>query len=85
LRTTIADFLPTVYSMDTMTEATSPTDRRIDDLRSEMHQGFERVDSDVRELRSAISSLQRLMIAFFATTLGSVLAGVAVTVITSHS
>jgi hypothetical protein len=42
------------------------------------------VDADMRELRTDIGSFQRLMIGFFATTLGSIVAGVIV-VVASHS
>jgi hypothetical protein len=95
--------------MVVMTDSTSPTDKRIDDLRSEtrhgfhdtgtrvddlrseMRQGFqqvdgrfERVETDVREIRSDIGSLKRMMIGFFATTLGSIVAGVIV-IVASHS
>jgi hypothetical protein len=77
--------------MATMTEVT--TDKRIDDLRSEMHRGFDQVDqrfdrveTDVRELRSEVKSgfdsLQRLMIGFFATTVGSIIAGVVLLLLT---
>ena len=75
--------------METMTGP--GTEKRIDDLRSEMHLGFARVDSrfdraegDIRELRSSIASFQRMMIGFFATTLGAIVAGVIVNVILSH-
>jgi hypothetical protein len=114
--------------MATMTE--SSADKRVDDLRSEMHRGFDqvgqrfeqvdqrfeqvdqrfeqveqrfrlvdhrfdRVEADIRELRSDMKagfevlggrfdSLQRLMIGFFATTLGSAIAGVFVLLV-SHS
>jgi tetrahydromethanopterin S-methyltransferase subunit G len=60
------------------------TDQRIDDLRSEMYQGFNRVDGDIREIRSDIGSLQKLMIGFFATTLGSIIAGVALLFLSHH-
>jgi hypothetical protein len=75
--------------MATMTEP--GTDNRIDDLRSEMHRGFDqvggrfdRVAADIREVRLAIGSFQRLMVGFFATTLGSIIAGVVVLLL-SHS
>jgi hypothetical protein len=86
--------------MATMTE--TGTEKRLDDLRIEMHrsfdqvdQRFDRVEADVRELRSdtkagfgamdaRFDSLQRMMIGFFATTLGSVIAGVVV-LLASHS
>jgi hypothetical protein len=60
------------------------TDQRIDDMRSEMHQGFNRVDGDIREIRSDIGSLQRLMVRFFAATLGSIIAGVALLFLSHH-
>jgi hypothetical protein len=60
------------------------TDKRIDDLRTEMHQGFNRSDADFREIRSGIASLQRLMVGFFATTLGSIIAGFAVLFLSHH-
>lgn len=68
--------------MGVMTE--SDTDKRIDDLRAEVHQGFIRLDAEAREVRLGIGSLQRLMIGFFATTLGSIVAGIVVTVLMSH-
>ena len=96
--------------METMTEARTQTDKRIDDLRSdtaagfertdkriddlrsdiragferletEMRAGFGRVDADIREIRAAIGSMQRLMIVFFGSTLGTIVAGVAVAVL----
>ena len=68
--------------MESMTE--SSTDKRVDDLRSEMHQGFGRLDADFREVRSDIGSLQRLMIGFFATTLGSIIGGVVLLFVSHH-
>jgi hypothetical protein len=49
-----------------------------------MRHGFERVDFDVRELRVAITSLHRAMFVFTGTTVGSILAGIVVIVLT-HS
>jgi hypothetical protein len=60
------------------------TDKRVDDLRSEMHQGFHRLDGDIREVRSDIGSMQKLMIGFFATTLGSIIAGVVLLFLSHH-
>jgi len=64
------------------------TDKRVDDLRSEMHRGFNRIETDVRELRSdtkaGFDSLQRLMVGFFAGTLGSIIAGVVLLFVTHH-
>jgi hypothetical protein len=86
--------------MATMAETT--TDKRLDDLRLEMHRGFDgvdqrfgRVEADVRELRAEVKagfdavngrfdavnarleSMLKLMIGFFATTVGGVFAAVA--------
>ena len=86
--------------MATMAEIT--TDKRIDDLRSEMHRGFDRVEADIGELRiesralrgemnkgfestqAGFADLQRLMIRFFAGTLGSIVAGVVLLFVTNH-
>lgn len=38
------------------------TDERLDDLNGRVTQGFERVDSDLRELRSDMKAMQRLII-----------------------
>jgi len=97
--------------MATMAEIT--TDKRVDDLRAEMHRGFDQMETDTRELRAdtkagfaamnarfdsvegrfdsrfdsmndrfdsmnaRFDSMQKLMIGFFATTVGSVIAAVA--------
>jgi hypothetical protein len=59
-----------------------------DDLRSEMHKNFARVDDDVRELRSELKtgfdSLHQLIIRVCAGTIGSIVAGVVVLLL-SHS
>jgi hypothetical protein len=64
------------------------TDKRLDDLRSEMDRGFDRVETDVRQVRSdmkaGFDSLDRLMIRFFAGTLGSIVAGVALLFFSHH-
>ncbi len=56
------------------------TDERLDDLQSEMHKGFERVDTDIRELRSDMNtrfdSMQRTMIIGFVTLFASIAASV---------
>ncbi|MBS1891720.1 MAG: hypothetical protein JST59_10530 [Actinobacteria bacterium] len=78
-----------------MREGFVRSDKRVDDLRSEMHRGFaqvdqrfDRVEADIRELRSEVrtgfDSLQRLMIEFFAGTLGSIVAGVVLLFVTHH-
>ena len=59
-----------------------------EDLRSEMRVNHARIEADVRELRSdtkaGFDSLNRLMIRFFAGTVGSIVAGVVVLLL-SHS
>ena len=59
-----------------------------EDLGSEMRESLARGDADVRELRSdtkaGFDSLHRLMIRFFAGTVGSIIAGVVVLLL-SHS
>ena len=58
------------------------------ELRSETQVGFARVDADIRELRSdtkaGFDSLHQLMIKFFAGTVGSIIAGIVVLLL-SHS
>ncbi|HWC09552.1 MAG TPA: hypothetical protein VG458_10910 [Solirubrobacterales bacterium] len=65
--------------METMREAW--TDDRLDDLRDEMRRGFDRMDADVRDLRSEVNALQRTMVIGFAAIGGGVLASVAATVL----
>src|ERR1700733_11978750 len=59
-----------------------------DDLRSDMHENFARVDDDVRELRSelktGVDALHQLLIRVCAGTIGSIVAGVVVLFL-SHS
>jgi hypothetical protein len=89
-----------------MHEGFARSDKRIDDLRSEMHRGFDgvdqrfdRVETDIRELRAdtkagfaavtdrfdsvnaRLDSMLKLMIGFFATAVGSVLATVAARIV----
>jgi tetrahydromethanopterin S-methyltransferase subunit G len=58
------------------------------ELRSETHRGFERVDADIERLRTdtkaGFDSLQQLMIRVCAGTIGSIIAGVVVLLL-SHS
>jgi hypothetical protein len=60
-------------------------DKRMDEGFERADRNFERVDADLRELRVAITSLHRAMFVFTGTTVGSILAGIVVIVITSHS
>jgi hypothetical protein len=66
-------------------------DRRFEQVEKRMDRGFEQVDrnferadADLRELRVAITSLHRAMFVFTGTTVGSILAGIVVIVLT-HS
>jgi hypothetical protein len=43
------------------------TDARLDDLTRRMDLGFERVDTDIRELRAEMKSMQRTMFGMMAT------------------
>ena len=68
------------------------TDERLDDLKDEMRRGFERIDADLRQLRSEMNgrftsvdarfdALQRTMVIGFATLGGGLLASVAATIL----
>jgi hypothetical protein len=43
------------------------TDERLDDLTHRMDLGFERVDTDIRELKAEMKSMQRTMFGMMAT------------------
>ena len=43
------------------------TDERLDDLTHRMDLGFERIDTDIRELRAEMKSIQRTMFGMMAT------------------
>ena len=51
------------------------TDERLDDLRDQMVAGFHRVDSDIRELRGEVRSVQRTMTSGFITLSGIMVTG----------
>jgi hypothetical protein len=51
--------------METM--RSSWTDERLDDLAHRMDLGFERIDTDIRELRVEMKSMQRTMFGMMAT------------------
>jgi hypothetical protein len=70
--------------VDELSKRVDELSNRVDDLKSEMREGFRRLDADARGLRASIGSFQRLMVGFFATTLGSIVAGVVV-LVASHS
>ena len=51
------------------------TDARLDDLNQRVSEGFQRVDSDIRELRSEVKSVQRTMMYGFITLSGIMVTG----------
>jgi hypothetical protein len=51
--------------METM--RSTRTDERLDDLTRRMDLGFERVDTDIHELRAEMKSMQRTMFGMMAT------------------
>lgn len=51
------------------------TDERLDDLKDQMVAGFQRVDSDIRELRGEVKSVQRTMIYGFIALSGIMVTG----------
>jgi hypothetical protein len=51
------------------------TDERLDDLKDQVVLGFARVDSDIRELRGEVKSVQRTMIYGFITMSGIMVTG----------
>jgi hypothetical protein len=53
------------------------TDERLDDLARRVDYGFNRVDADLREIRTEMSSLQRTMIQIGGATLVAFLATIA--------
>jgi hypothetical protein len=51
------------------------TDARLDDLNQRVAEGFKRVDSDIRELRGEVKSVQRTMMYGFITLSGIMVTG----------
>lgn len=51
------------------------TDARLDDLNQRVTDGFQRVDSDIRELRGEVKSVQRTMVYGFITLSGIMITG----------
>jgi hypothetical protein len=54
------------------------TEGRLDDLNRKVDNGFERVDADMRALRSEVSAMQRTMVQGFIAMTGGMFAGFAV-------
>jgi hypothetical protein len=51
------------------------TDERLDDMNARMTEGFQRVDADLRELRSDMKAMQRLIIQVGGGLFGTMLIG----------
>jgi hypothetical protein len=51
------------------------TDARLDDLNMHVAEGFQRIDSDIRELRGEVKSVQRTMMYGFITLSGIMVTG----------
>jgi hypothetical protein len=51
------------------------TDERLDDMNARMVEGFQRVDADLREIRSDVKALQRLIVQFGGGLFGTMLVG----------
>jgi hypothetical protein len=49
------------------------TDERLDDLAHRMDLGFERIDTDIRELRAEMKSMKRTMFGMLATIVAGIL------------
>ena len=58
------------------------TDERLDDLSRRVDDGFNRVDADLREIRTEMSGLQRTMIQIGGATLVAFLATIATVIAT---
>lgn len=51
------------------------TDERLDDMNARMAEGFQRVDADLRELRSDMKAMQRLIVQVGGGLFGTMLIG----------
>jgi hypothetical protein len=51
------------------------TDERLDDMNARMTEGFQRVDADLREIRSDVKALQRLIVQVGGGLFGTMLIG----------
>ncbi|HEX3239230.1 MAG TPA: hypothetical protein VHR18_03730 [Solirubrobacterales bacterium] len=57
------------------------TDDRLDDMQGEMRRGFDRVEADMREIRTELGAMQRTMVVGFASVGAGVLATAVATVL----
>jgi hypothetical protein len=60
------------------------TDGRLDDLNGRVNDGFHRVDTDLREIRSEMKTMQRLIIQVGGGLFGTMLIGFLSLVVTQH-
>ncbi len=59
------------------------TDERLDDLSNRMDAGFERVDRDIRELRTDMRDMRVLMFQLWGTTIVAILGTIATVLVTN--
>ena len=60
------------------------TDERLDDMNARMAEGFQRVDADLREIRSDMKALQRLIVQVGGGLFGTMLIGFLSLLVTQH-
>lgn len=59
------------------------TDERLDDLSNRMDAGFERVDRDIRELRTDMRDMRVLMFQLWGTTIVAIIGTIATVLVTN--
>jgi hypothetical protein len=64
-------------------EQTMWTDERLDDLSTRMDAGFERVDRDIRELRTDMRDMRVLMFQLWGTTIVAIFGTIATVLVTN--
>jgi hypothetical protein len=64
-------------------ERTMWTDERLDDLSMRMDAGFERVDRDIRELRTDMRDMRVLMFQLWGTTIVAIFGTIATVLVTN--
>jgi hypothetical protein len=64
-------------------ERTMWTDQRLDDLSTRMDAGFERVDRDIRELRTDMRDMRVLMFQLWGTTIVAIFGTIATVLVTN--
>jgi hypothetical protein len=64
-------------------ERTMWTDERLDDLSNRMDAGFERVDRDIRELRTDMRGMRVLMFQLWGTTIVAIIGTITTVLVTN--